>query len=359
MTMRPDRVRPDRVRPGERSGVRTGTASSADEHVCGGGRREVRMGPDEDGEEGTMGESAEIEVPPHGEHRIPMPDGRTLAAAEWGDPAGLPLVSLHGTPGGRISWWSDPTIDARHGLRRLTLDRPGYGESTRRPGRRVVDVVADVIALADRLGIDSFVVTGGSGGGPHALACAALLPERVLRCLAVVSVAPLGPGGLGHDSWFAGMAEGNVREFAAALEGEEAIRPLVQAERASMLELLEQGRTDFLGDSYEMSEADRAQLRRHFPRLRAQMLHSLAHGVDGWIDDDLAMVTGWGFDVAEIRVPVRISYGRADTLVPPAHGEWLAAHVPRVVAEVTEVGHLGDDDEVERQWAWLAGGDAA
>src|SRR6188508_3092912 len=104
-----------------------------------------------------------INTPEHLEHRIKTPDGRTLAVAEWGDPNGQPFITLHGTPGGRITYWRDPTIDARHGLRRITYDRPGYGESTRDEGRSVVDAVADVEAITRELGIDRFIVSGGSG----------------------------------------------------------------------------------------------------------------------------------------------------------------------------------------------------
>ena len=146
-----------------------------------------------------------VQTPAHIEHRFTTPDGRTLAVAEWGDPEGLPVISHHGTPGGRIAWWSDPTIYARHGVRRLTMDRPGYGLSTRRPGRRIVDVVPDVELIADGLGIDRFAVMGGSGGGPHTLACAALLGGRVIRCAAFVSVAPLGDPGLARADWIDGM----------------------------------------------------------------------------------------------------------------------------------------------------------
>ncbi len=295
-------------------------------------------------------------IPAHVEHRMSTPDGRTLAVAEWGDPTGLPVVFIHGTPGGRISWFGpDPTIDARHHLRRFSLDRPGYGASTRQPGRRVVDIVNDVTALVDTLGIDQFAVTGGSGGGPHALACAALLPDRVLRCLAVVSAAPLGADALDEEAWLTGMTQSNVDEFRAALAGESEVRALCEAERTTMLNRLAQGRSDILGDSYELAEEDRAQMARHAVVVGAQMSHGLAPGVDGWVDDDLALVAPWGFDVGDIRVPVRLAYGRADTLVPAAHGDWLAANVPGAVAEVSEVGHMGDDADVERQRAWLAG----
>ncbi|MCU0301026.1 MAG: alpha/beta hydrolase [Candidatus Nanopelagicales bacterium] len=295
-------------------------------------------------------------IPDHVEHRIALPDGRTLALAEWGDPHGLPVLAIHGTPGGRISWWGpDPSIDARHGLRRFSLDRPGYGESTRQPGRRVVDLVADLVTVADTLGLGRFAVTGGSGGGPHALALAALLPERVLRCLAVVSVAPIGPDGLAEEAWLDGMTEGNVLEFRAAMAGEAEIRALCEAERGTILARLADGRSDILGDAYELAEQDRTQMARHSVPMGAQMAHALAPGVDGWVDDDLALVQPWGFDVAAIEVPVRLSYGRADTLVPAAHGDWLASAIPGAAAEVSEVGHMGDDADVERHRAWLAG----
>jgi pimeloyl-ACP methyl ester carboxylesterase len=291
-------------------------------------------------------------IPERIEHRIPMPDGRTIAIAEWGDPDGLPLISFHGTPGGRITWWHDPTIYARHGLRRLTLDRPGYGESTRLAGRAVADVVADVLAVVDALGVDRFVVSGGSGGGPHAMACAALLPERVTRCLVQSSGAPYGVDDL---DWLAGMTEGNVVEFTAALEGEAPMRTVAEREAATLIERLTAGRADFLGDSYEMSEADIAQMEKHRDRMAAQLLNALAPGVDGWVDDMLAFVKPWGFDVADIAVPVYLQYGREDTLVPAAHGDWLAAHMPTTKVVVLEAGHLGDDSLVESDMAWLAG----
>ena len=294
-------------------------------------------------------------VPEHIEHRLTTPDGRTLAVAEWGDPAGYGLFALHGTPGGRISCWTDPTIYARHGLRRFTLDRPGYGESTRQAGRSVADIVADITFIADTLGVSSFAVTGGSGGGPHALACAALLSDRVSRCLASVCPAPYGRDGIDGDAWLAGMTEGNVIEFRAALAGETAMRPLAERLRATSLERLAAGRLDFEGDDYEMGEADLAQTAKHYERIVDHMTSALAPGVDGWVDDMLAFVRPWGFDPRSITVPVYLSYGRADTLVPAAHGDWLAAAIPGAMAVVTDAGHLGEDESVETELAWLAG----
>lgn len=294
-----------------------------------------------------------VTVPDHIEHRIRMSDGRTVAAAEWGDPNGVPLFALHGTPGGRISFWQDPTIYARHGLRRITVDRPGYGDSTRQPGRIVADVVPDIVAIADQLGISSFAVTGGSGGGPHALACAALLPDRVLRCLADVSIAPFGAEGL---DWLAGQTKGNVDEFEAARRGEADIRRLTEAEWAGIRVRLDEGDANLLGNNYEIADADRAQMLKHAARMAINLRAGLAGGVDGWVDDDIAFTKPWGFDVADIRGTVMLSYGRVDTLVPPAHGDWLAAHIPGARTRVLEqAGHMGDDETVELDMAWLAG----
>jgi len=109
------------------------------------------------------------------------PDGRTLAYALWGDPGDFPVLLLHGTPGCRLERWPDEDVYRRAGIFLITHDRAGYGRSTRRPGRRIVDEVDDVAALADHLGLERFGVTGGSGGGAHSLACAARLPDRVFH----------------------------------------------------------------------------------------------------------------------------------------------------------------------------------
>jgi pimeloyl-ACP methyl ester carboxylesterase len=296
-------------------------------------------------------------IPEHIEHRVTLPDGRTLAAAEWGDPDGIPYLAFHGTPGGRISWWKDPGIYRRYGMRRITLERPGYGESSRLRGRNVADIIPDVQRLTEALGIDRFIVSGGSGGGPHSLACAALLPDRVIRCIADVSIAPFGAEDL---DWLDGMTEGNVREFEAALEGEGATRALLEGLRSTTLERFAAGRLDWMGDDYELSEADREQMEKHLVRIRAHLVNALAPGADGWIDDNLAFAQPWGFEVEDIRVPVLLVYGRTDVLVPAAHGDWLARHIPGAVAWINEeTGHLGDDESIEREYAWLVGRDVA
>jgi len=217
----------------------------------------------------------------------------------------------------------------------------------------VADVVPDVVTIADAFGLGRFAIAGGSGGGPHVLACAALLPDRVERALAQVSVAPFDADGM---DFTAGMNDGNIHEFNAAVEGEAALRTVVEPERATMIERLSSGRRDFLGDEYEMPEADRIEMEKHQRSAAAHILTAVAPGVDGWVDDDLAFAKPWGFDVASCGVPVVFSYGRQDQLVPGAHGDWLAAHVPDAVAWVDDgTGHMGNEAEMERDLGWLAG----
>jgi pimeloyl-ACP methyl ester carboxylesterase len=280
------------------------------------------------------------------------PDGRALAFAEWGDPDGFPVFSLHGTPGSRFGRHHDENKYVKVGARLITYDRPGYGGSDRHRGRRVVDCVGDVAAIADALEIERFAVTGGSGGGPHALAVAARLPERVTRAACAVSPAP-------YDvdiDWSAGMDPLNVREFEWALQGEEVMAPEIEREAAEALERVAADPSKVLGDEWGISEADRAQLARTeiHDVIRQDINESVRTGVWGWVDDMLAFVESWGFDVGEIRVPTRVIYGLTDVLVPVQHGEWLARNVPdaEVVVE-DELGHLAAPELVVERVGWL------
>jgi pimeloyl-ACP methyl ester carboxylesterase len=287
-------------------------------------------------------------------------DGREVAYALWGDPEGFPILQLHGTPGCRLERWPDEEVYRRLGVFLVTHDRPGYGRSTRRPGRRIVDEVDDVAALADHLELERFGVTGGSGGGAHALACAARLPDRVERAACIVGVAPFGEAGLDREAWLTGMDPENIKEFGWAEAGEEVLERQLEAEHAKIVERVAEDPSSVLGD-FELSDSDREQLAR---KERAQIIreswgeHSV-RGVGGWVDDDLAHLRPWGFDVGEITVPVLVRYGATDVLVPPGHGEWLAANVPNCVVKVDGgAGHLGSDpeEEIAESARWLREG---
>jgi pimeloyl-ACP methyl ester carboxylesterase len=282
---------------------------------------------------------------------IVVPDGRTLCFAEWGDASGFPVFMLHGTPGCRMDRHPDESSYAEAGARVITYDRPGYGRSDRQPGRRIVDCVGDVAAIADHLGIDRFSVAGGSGGGPHSLAVAARLGPRVVRVRCAVGI---GPYGLDDLDFFDGMDPLNVTEFGWALEGEATLVPELDRELQAMSARVADNPANFLGEDWALDAADRAILAR--PEM-AEMIRESQGEIDrggpwGWADDDLAFVSDWGFDLAEISVPVEVRYGARDVLVPAAHGAWLGRNV---IAQ--EAGHMGDPDEVVALTRWLVVGD--
>ena len=283
------------------------------------------------------------------------PDGRTLAFCEWGDPQGTPVFSLHGTPGSRLSRHPDEEVYRRAGVRAITYDRAGYGRSTRLPGRSIAHVAADVVTIADALGIEQFCVIGGSGGAPHALACAALTPTRVRRCASIVGPAPYGRGGLARDEWLRGMVKGNVREFEWALAGEDTLRPELERETGEMLANLGQDQDNPFGESYELSPSDMEMMSRGGMRemLDASLREGCERGVDGFVDDDLSITMPWGFDVTAITVPVAVWYGEQDTLVPAQHGEWLARTLPDPEVVILDGGHFAIYARLGELLAWL------
>ena len=298
-------------------------------------------------------------LPPVGEPLLTFetPDGRTLAYALWGNPGDFPVLVLHGTPGCRLERWPDEDVYRRAGILLVTHDRAGYGRSTRRPGRRIVDEVDDVAALADHLGFEQFGVTGGSGGGAHSLACAARLPDRVVRAACVVGVAPFGEAGLEREDWLAGMDPENIKEFGWAEAGEEVLMRELETENAKVVARVADDPSAVLGD-FDLSESDRKELTRkeRMQIIRESWNEHSVRGVGGWADDDLAHLRPWGFDVTEITVPVLVRYGETDVLVPPAHGRWLAAHVPGCIVKIDGVaGHLGSDpaEEIAESARWL------
>lgn len=241
-------------------------------------------------------------------------DGRALAVCRWGTPSGLPVVGLHGAPGCRLNAVPDATVLAD--LDYLTYDRPGYGRSTRHAGRTVADCAADVRAIVDRAGWDRFAVVGGSAGAPHALACAALLPERVVGLSLVV------PGGsvhqMGEERYFAGMNAENARDFRAALHEPDTLEP----------SLLEDERRRRAAPPDPVDDHDR-------------MLddEAMRAGVGGLLDDTLAIHTDWGFTPSSVTVPVDIWYGVDDTYAPPGHALWLAGLLPDAKVHPQHGGH--------------------
>jgi len=284
------------------------------------------------------------------EHEVRTAGRRVLHVREAGDPDGAPVLVHHGTPGSGLlaaSWAEDART---RGIRLVGMDRPGYGGSDRNPGRAVRDVAADAAAVMDALGVGSFRTWGNSGGGPHALACAALLPERVTSAAVIASVAPFGADGL---DWMAGMGRANVEEFSAAVEGPDALRPFLARESATLVAGGPAGLTTGLASLLPPVDAE-ALTGEFGDFLYARISAGLRAGHDGWLDDDLAFVRPWGFDPAAITMPVLMLQGRQDLMVPFTHGQWLAARIPGVTAWLTDDdGHLNLYAQVGRVHEWL------
>ena len=288
-----------------------------------------------------------------GTQTVSAADGRTLTIAECGDPDGFPVFMLHGTPGSRFAGQGAAGAYSDVGARVITYDRPGYGGSDRFRGRRVVDCVADVSAIADSLGIERFAVTGGSWGGPHSLAVAARLPERVTRAACVAGVAPFDLPGF---EWFADMDAVNIDEIGWALDGEDVLARNIERVAARMLERVADDPSKMVSDEVELSEADRARMASpELHEIIRQMINeAFRQGVWGYVDDTLCLIQPWGFDVTEIRAPTRVHYGLTDVLVPRQHGEWLAHNVPNAEVIVEEQGgHLPDPNLVAERFGWL------
>jgi pimeloyl-ACP methyl ester carboxylesterase len=239
-------------------------------------------------------------------------DGRTVHHYDTGaaDGAELAVVWFHGTP--NLGEPPQPLFAAaaERGIRLVSYERPGYATSTERPGRDVASAARDVAAVADALGIRRFAVLGHSGGGPHALACAALLPDRVVAAVDVSGTAPYGDEGL---DFFAGLNPVGEAELRAALAGRE--------ELAARLESSE-------FDPEMFTPGDLAALEGSWAWLAGVAGKAIEGGMTGMIDDDLALMRPWGFDPAAITAPVLICHGEADRMVPIGHSRWLADRIP-------------------------------
>jgi pimeloyl-ACP methyl ester carboxylesterase len=268
---------------------------------------------------------------------------RELAVEETGAPRGAAVFLLHGTPGGKLGPKPRSIHLHRQNIRLICYDRPGYGESDRDEGRRVVDAAQDVEAIADELEIDRFVVVGRSGGAPHALACAARLPDRVAAAAALVGLAPRAPAQQreGFD-WFAGMTADNQRAYRLVEHHPQRLDQLreersgaVGSDTAQLLPILDEG---LHASDRRIIGAIRSALDKTYEDALLR-----TENWNGWLDDIVALgsVKGWGFDVEEIKVPVLLWHGAEDQFTPVSHTQWLAAHVPTAVTFIeTEASHF-------------------
>jgi pimeloyl-ACP methyl ester carboxylesterase len=269
---------------------------------------------------------------------IALTDGRTVEGLALGPPGGVPLVVHHGTPGGGLVPY-EPKVETAvsHGLRVIHFARPGYSRSSPRPGRRVANVAADVAEILDALGAETFITHGTSGGGPHALACAYLLPGRCLAAASIAGAAPRDATGL---DWQAGMGPENIEEFGAAERSPADLTAFLEKGAAELGSVT--GGDIIAGLGGLIGDADKAVLTGEYADYQAAALRAaVARGIAGWYEDDMAFVSDWGFefgpdtapvtgvpDLDDGPAPVAVWQGGQDRMVPFAHGQWLAAHLP-------------------------------
>jgi pimeloyl-ACP methyl ester carboxylesterase len=255
---------------------------------------------------------------------IVLDDGRTLRISEAGEPKGRPVFVLHTCPGSKLLYGPHVADAVRRGIRLISYDRAGYGGSTPRPGRTVIDEATDVRAIADSLGIDRFALWGLSKGGSYALACAAALPDRLVAVASLAAVAPYPAEGL---DWFAGVSDAAVAGFRLLEYDPDTWKRRLAEEVKDMSRMTEGALYQSLFDS--SPDADRAVLT---PELLAfgyaQMRDGLSQGPDGFIDDSLTDIRPWGFELSSIKVPLQLWHGMEDRLVPLSHAKWLGAHLP-------------------------------
>ena len=266
-------------------------------------------------------------------------DGRKLDALVAGDTnSKTALVCHHGTPSDATIWsdWHDDALDNK--LLLVAISRPGYALSDRKRGRTVSSVSEDVEDVLDSLEVNDFVTIGWSGGGPHALACGALIPDR---CKAVSSLAGVGPYGQPDLDFLEGMGPENVEEFGIALEGEEALRKWMEEHAEPYRSIADDELAEALGGLVPEIDVIALNDQGLATAWAGSMRRCFTNGWDGWIDDDLAFSNSWGFEPSEITVPVTVWQGNLDLMVPFSHGEWLLKHIPTAKPRLEEGhGHL-------------------
>jgi len=286
----------------------------------------------------------------------PLVDGevqvgeRVVRYSVYGSVGGMPAMSFGGSPSTR---WKRPdavrAIEAS-GLWMVMPDRPGYGGSTRQPGRTVADVVADARAVADSLGWERFAVTGGSGGGPHALACAALLADRVTRCAVSGSNAPPLVGGPEPTEDDEQADPRRNRTSWLAAQGEDRIRPLLEETARKIMAGIEDGAPEFPPDPH--SAAPPAAPARDDPEAMARLTATFVTSHDGWVDDHVAFAEDWGFRLEDIRVPVSIWYGSGDERAGK-YADHLAAAMPHAERKPYAGGHIQPENAYRELLRWL------
>lgn len=271
------------------------------------------------------------------EYEIPFAGATSLKVREWGDPEGYLVITHHGTPSSSVAVPGGWVSAAESSLRIVSFDRPGYGGSPRIPGRSIADAADWSAAIADHLDRERFATVGTSGGGPHAAATAARLPDRVSALGLIVSLGPYESPNLDLPE----LPADTATEARAARQGEQSLRAFIAG-----LGSTEDSLEGWMGI---LPPSDREVLARHDVAHEEdrEQLEWASQGVDGWVDDDLALFSHpWGIDPSSITVPTLVMYGTADVLVPPSHAfRWVERISGAELVAVDGGGHWLRDRE--------------
>ncbi len=263
---------------------------------------------------------------------LTLRDGRELSWRWWGDPDGTPLLRIQGTPSSRLQRNPDKSVQSDLGARYLMADRPGYGHSTRKPGRGIVDVVDDYAALLEHHGLERLPAMGTSGGGPHVLALASRYPDKVSAVTVVVGGTPL------IEEEVAQLVGVNARGYALAEEGWEPLHGFLTEVRARLLG--DEGMQGVLSDA---PPTDRAIMSDPvWQRMsRENLAETLRQGAEGWTDESYAMHGSWDFDPAEVRTSVTWWHGDDDKNAPLSAARRVVAQLRKVALHVWhDEGHF-------------------
>lgn len=282
---------------------------------------------------------------------IGVPDGRRAAVESWGAPDGVPIFLLHGTPGSRCGPRPRTSVLYQLGVRLISYDRPGYGSSSRQHGRSVADAASDVGAIADALCPGQQIgVVGRSGGGPHALACAALLGDRVRSAAVLVGLAPPDAEGL---NWYDGMTKSNVEEY-GHVDNDAALAETRLVKCAEQVRDNPESLLDTLRPELPRSDCkivDDVSIRRLLTESYAEALRESAAG---WIDDLRALRHPWGFELSAITSPVLLWHGADDMFSPVSHTRWLGRQIRTSTVEVQSgTAHFGAVEALPGVLAWI------
>jgi pimeloyl-ACP methyl ester carboxylesterase len=267
--------------------------------------------------------------------------GRVLRVRDAGEPDGAVVMYFHGTPGSRLDLCFGEQLAAERGVRLISVDRPGYGGSTPAPFG-LASIAADAHAVADGLGVARFATLGMSGGGPAALAAAAVPGGRVTRAGIASGAGPfqLVPGALGDldddDRAAMSMLPGDPAAAAAAFAA--GFEPLAELARASG----GPGVVSALEDLVSPRDSELLQDQRFASAFADTMREALRQGTGGGGWDNVSWIGDWDIDLSAVRCPVVLWYGSDDRFAPPAHGLWLSQNLPRARLVLREgEGHLG------------------